>query len=95
MGHPVLIHNMTGGQGPVETHRYSVFANDEPLEVSYERGGWLVPGELAICAGCRHKTEMVWWATSETHRINRSGEPAKPDFEVGLCCHCWGELLSA
>jgi hypothetical protein len=76
----------------VETHRFSTFGPDSPLELSFEHGGWLGGArKLAVCAGCRHQTEMVFNASGATHWVNRSGEPAK--IIVGLCVHCWGELL--
>ncbi|WP_329544669.1 hypothetical protein OG548_08095 [Streptomyces sp. NBC_01356] len=86
-----LTHTMTGGYGPVESHRCSTFGPDNPLELSFVHGGWLGDSALATCAGCRHQMEMVWEATGETHWVNRSGEPAK--IIVGLCAHCWSELL--
>lgn len=80
------------GRG-VGAHRFSTYEPDDVLELSFEHGGRLHPDQLATCAGCRHKTEEVFESTGETHRINRSGEPAKPGLIIGLCCHCWGELL--
>ena len=74
-------------------HRFRVWDSDESLELSWNHGGPSLFGtpDTHTCAACRHTTGLTWGADGTTHRVNRSGEPST--VQVGLCAHCWGELL--
>lgn len=69
------------------------WGKDNPLELSFEHGGPHLSGapNTHTCAACRHITGMTWEADGSSHYVNRSGKPSK--VTVGLCAHCWGELL--
>lgn len=92
------IHYLASGDTQPVHHGFRTFGPDDVLELSFEHGGPHIMSHVDPayasthkCAGCRHLTGMTWVASGDTHRVNRSGEPAT--ITVGLCCHCWGELL--